>query len=119
MTVDEVVWFANHKYGECAYEVKSKTELRIFTSKSQWIIFLRDMPRFGKYTLYHINHMTDKEHFHRQCYGYHLDFLVYYAIRHDLDLPCDMNEFMRLYEMWKLGREVEESIAAWEFFCKD
>ena len=64
MTIDEVVRFANHKYGECAYVVKSKTELRIFTTKSQWYIFLKDMPRFGKYSLYHINHMTDKEHFH-------------------------------------------------------
>lgn len=119
MTVDEVVWFANHKYGECAYTIERDNKLYIFTNKSQWCIFLKDMARFGKYTLYHINYNYDNEHYHKQGHGYHLDFLVYYAIRHDLDLPCDMNEFMRLYDMWKLGREVEESIATWEFLCKE
>lgn len=119
MTVDEVVWFANHKYGECAYTIERDNKLYIFTNKSQWCIFLKDMARFGKYTLYHINYNYDNEHYHKQGHGYHLDFLVYYAIRHDLDLPCDMNEFMRLYDMWKLGREVEESIATWEFLSKE
>ena len=91
MTVDEVVWFANHKYGECAYTIERDNKLYIFTNKSQWCIFLKDMARFGKYTLYHINYKYDNEHYHKQGHGYHLDFLVYYAIRHDLDLPCDMN----------------------------
>ena len=39
MTVKEVEWFANHKYGECVYVVETKEEVRILTSKSQWCIF--------------------------------------------------------------------------------
>ena len=34
MTVDEVVWFANHKYGECAYTIERDNKLYIFTNKS-------------------------------------------------------------------------------------
>ena len=119
MTVKEVEWFANHKYGECVYVVKTKEEVHILTSKSQWRIFLQDKSRFGRYTLYHMNQIHEREHYHKQCYGRHLGFLVYYAVRHDLDIPCDMKEFERLWEMWKLGREVEESIAAWEFLSKE
>ena len=119
MTVDEVVWFANHKYGECAYVINTGEELHIMTAKSQWRIYLRDAYRFGEYTLYHINYKTDQIYYHKQCTGHHLDFLVYYAIRHDLDIPCDMKEFERLYEMWKLGREIEESVARWNFLCED
>lgn len=119
MTVEEVVWFANHKYGECVYIVQTKEELRIFTTKSQWCIFLKDLYRFGRYTLYHLNHQTDQIFYHKQCYGNHLDFLVYYAVRHDLDIPCDIKEFERLWDMYKLGREVEESIATWEFLSKE
>ena len=51
MTVDEVVWFANHKYGECAYVVNTGEELHIMTAKSQWRIYLRDACRFGQYSL--------------------------------------------------------------------
>lgn len=119
MTVKEVEWFANHRYGECVYVVETKEEVRILTSKSQWRIFLRDMPRFGRYTLYHMNQIHEREHYHKQCYGQHLDFLVYYAVRHDLDIPCDIREFERLWEMWKLGREVEESIATWNFLTAE
>ena len=119
MTVDEVVWFANHKYGECVYVVMNKKEMRIMTTKSQWLVFLDDLRKFGRYTLYHINYKGDQEHYHKQGHGDHLDFLVYYALRHDLDIPCDIKEFERLWEMWRLGREVEESIATWEFLSSE
>lgn len=119
MTVDEVVWFANHKYGECVYTIKTRKELLIFTQKSKWVIFLGDMYRFGRYTLYHLNYEGDRVHYHKQGFGDHLDFLTYYALRHDLDLPCNYREFERLYEMWKLGRELEESFATFEFLSED
>lgn len=119
MTVEEVVWFANHKYGECVYVVQSRDELRIFTLQSQWRIFLKDLYKFGRYALYHINYKSDSEFYHKQCSGNHLDFLVYYALRHDLDIPCDIKEFERLWDMYKLGREVEESIAVWNFLCEE
>ena len=119
MTVEEVVWFANHKYGECAYVVMNKKEVHILTAKSQWIIFLDDLYKFGRYYLYHINYKSDREYYHKQGCSNHLNFLVYYAIRHDRDIPCDIKEFERFWEMWKLGREVEESIAIWEFLSKE
>ena len=119
MTVKEVEWFANHKYGECVYVVMNKKEMRILTVKSQWLVFLDDLYKFGRYYLYHINYNGDREYYHKQGCGNHLNFLVYYAIRHDLDIPCDIKEFERLWEMWKLGREVEESIATWEFLSKE
>ena len=119
MTIKEVEWFANHKYGECVYVVKTKEEVHILTSKSQWRIFLQDKSRFGRYTLYHMNQIHEREHYHKQCYGRHLGFLVYYAVRHDLDIPCDMKEFERLWEMWKLGRELEESIDTWNFLTAE
>jgi hypothetical protein len=40
-------------------------------------------------------------------------------VRHDLDIPCDIKEFERLWEMWKLGREVEESCAIFKFLSEE
>ena len=31
MTIQEIEWFANHKYGECVYLVPSDDELLILT----------------------------------------------------------------------------------------
>ena len=119
MTADEVVWFANHKYGECAYLLEYGNEMIILTAKSKWRIILNDLHRFGHYTLFHFNHKTDRMYYHKQCTSRDLDFLVYYAIRHDLNLPCDMQEFERLWEMYCLGRRLEESIATFDFLCGD
>ena len=118
MTPDEVVWFANHKYGECAYLIEYGNEMMILTTKSKWRILLNDLHRFGHYTLFHLNHATDRVHYHKQCESRDLDYLVYYAIRHDLDLPCDMREFERLWEMYCRGRELEESVAIFEFLSE-
>ena len=46
MTPEEVVWFANHKYGENAYLIESETELLILTARSKWRILLNDLRRF-------------------------------------------------------------------------
>lgn len=119
MTPEEVVWFANHKYGENAYLIESETELLILTARSKWRILLNDLRRFGYYTLFHLNHATDMIYYHKQCTSRDLDFLVYYAVRHDLDIPCDMKEFERLWQMYCLGRELEESIATFEFFSTE
>ena len=118
MTADEVVWFANHKYGECAYLLEYGNEMIILTAKSKWRILLNDLRRFGHYTLCHLNHATDRVYYHQQCTSRDIDFLVYYAIRHDLDLPCDMREFERLWNMYLLGRELEESVALFEFLSE-
>ena len=119
MTIQEIEWFANHKYGECVYLIPSDDELLILTMKSKWRIILKDRKRFGTYTLFHLNHATDRQYYHKQCNSVNLEWLVYYAIRHDLDIPADYQEFNRLYEMWKLGRQIEESIAAFNFFCEE
>ena len=119
MTAEEVVWFANHKYGENAYLIESETEILIMTAKSKWRILLNDLKRFGHYTLFHLNHKTDGIHYHKQCTSRDIDFLVYYAVRHDLDIPCDMAEFERLWEMYCLGRELEESCARFAFMSEE
>lgn len=119
MTPDEVVWFANHKYGECAYLIEYGNEMIILTAKSKWRILLNDLHRFGHYTLFHLNHATDRVYYHKQCESRDLDFLIYYAIRHDLNIPCDMREFERLWNMYCLGRELEESVAAFEFLSME
>lgn len=119
MTAYEVEWFANHKYGDNVYLIETADELRIFTAKSKWRIMLNDKHRFGQYTLFHLNHNTDRVYYHKQCEGFALARLVYYAICHDLDIPNNYAEFSRLYDMYKLGREIEESVAIFNFLSED
>lgn len=117
MTINEVVFFLNHKHGETAYVIQENRELIIYTSKSKWRIMLDDFVRFNRYTLIHSNHAYNEGYFHNQCSSVSLDYLVYYAITHDLGLPYDWKEFQRLWEMYKLGRELEESCSRWAFLC--
>lgn len=121
MRCEEIAWFANHKYGEQVYYLRTKDEIRIFTPKSKWRILLRDFQRFGHYTLAHWNHKSDRAYYHVQSTGTNLEFLVFYAIMHDLDVGAygkeEWHNFQHLYEMYKLGRQLEESCATWAFLA--
>ena len=118
MNIYEIEWFANHKYGENVWLIQQKREIWIFTIKGKWRIFLDDLPRFGHYTLFHVNHKgNNPQGYHRQCIANNIEWLVYYAIRHDLDVPADFSEFQRSYDMYLLGREIEERVACFNFLC--
>lgn len=118
MTINEVIYFLNHKHGECAYVIQEGRELVIYTARSKWRIMLDDFSRFNTYTLIHSNHKADVGFFHKQCTSANLDYLVYYAVTHDLDnIEYDWREFKRLWEMYKLGRELEESCSQFAFLC--
>lgn len=118
LTAREVVFFANLKFGEVAYLVEDKDEYLLMTSNSKWRIIKKDFSRFNYYVLYHSNNKT-LEGFHRQSKGINVDFLIFDAIRHDTpsmsELPWE--EFNRLWGMFLYGRELESSIAAFEWFC--
>lgn len=120
MTIEEVVFFINHKYGEQIYIVDTNKELRIFTTKSQWKIIYADKIRFGQYTLFHFNNI--------QGYGMHvqmkandLSFLVYQAAAHDnteiFPFAKDWKNFKENWNLYLLGRECEERAAAWDWLC--
>lgn len=121
MRPEEVVWFFNHKKGEKAYFMETKNVIQIFTPSSKWAIFKNDYTRFHRFSLYHYNDKR-RRGYHKQMEGYELDYLVYCACYHDepeFVSPKEWKEFQRLWEMYKLGREIEESVATWDFLCKD
>ena len=116
LTAREVVFFANHKFGEVAYLVEDKDEYLLMTSNSKWRIIKKDFSRFNYYVLYHSNNKT-LEGFHRQSKGINIDFLIFDAIRHD---SAELNgisweEFNRLWEMFIYGRELESSLATFNY----
>ena len=82
MSVEEVVYFANHKFGEVAYLVENEKEYLLMTTFSKWKILKNDFSRFQCYTLYH-NNSISLEGFHRQSKSKNLAFLIFDAIRHD------------------------------------
>lgn len=120
MTVQEVVWFMNHKYGEQAYVVETKKEILLFSLKSKWIIKKSDFKHFRTYILFHFNDV-EREHYHVQLKSQNLDYLVYQAIAHDNEnIPYSNNDWKQFNEMWNmylLGREVEGRAAAWDWLC--
>lgn len=120
MTVQEVVWFMNHKYGEQAYVVETKKEILLFSLKSKWIIKKSDFKHFHTYTLFHFNDV-EREHYHVQLKSQNLDYLVYQAIAHDNEnIPYSNNDWKQFNEMWNmylLGREIEGRVAAWDWLC--
>lgn len=119
MTIDEVVFFANHRFGETAYLIEDNNEFLLFTAQSKWRILKKDFSRFHKYILYHSNNTT-MEGFHRQKDGVSLDFLIFDAIRHDNNAMNGISweEFHRLWGMYLLGREVESRAATFNFLCE-
>lgn len=119
MTPQEVVWFFNHKHGEKAYVVETKTHVHIFTTKSKWQIIKADHARFHQYTLYHFSSVAG-EGYHKQMVGYNLDYLVFCACYHDEEncvFSRDFIEFKRLWDMYCFGREVEERALCWDWLC--
>lgn len=116
MTAQEVVFFANLKFGEVAYLVEDKDEYLLMTSNSKWRIIKRDFSRFHCYTLYHSNSI---EGFHKQQRNPKVEFLIFDAIRHDTPSMSKVSweEFNRLWEMFLYGREIESRVAAFEWFC--
>ena len=116
MTVHDVVWFINHKYGEQAYVVETEEQILIFTAKSKWIVQKTDYKRFQYYTLFHFNYAQGSG-FHVQMRGYAKDFMVYYAVMHDMGLPYDWSGFLQSWALYNLGREVEERAAIFQWFC--
>ena len=120
MTVDEVVWFINHKYGEQAWFIETDKAIEIYTTKSKWLIMKNDYKNFHIYTLFHFNN-CEGAHYHMQRRGYNLDYLVYQAIMHDNDTIFSTDdtwkEFNRSWEMYKLGREIEERAIVWNWLA--
>ena len=49
--------------------------------------------------------------------GYAKDFMVYYAVMHDMGLPYDWSGFLQSWALYNLGREVEERAAIFQWFC--
>ena len=117
MTVDQVIWFANHKYGESAYWYRKDNEIIVLTAKSKWRILLSDMARFNHYTLYHINHKTDRIYYHRQCESKDISYLVYYAVLHDLNQPYDWHKFQDMYDLYCLGQQLADSCNQFAFLA--
>ena len=117
--IDDVVYFANHKFGEIAYLVEDKDKYLLMTSSSKWKILKDDFPRFHCYVLYHSNNLS-LEGFHRQSIGTNLSFLIFDAIRHDSPEMNKMSweEFNRLWDMFLFGRKLEASMAAFNFLCE-
>ena len=118
MTIYDVVYFAHHKFGDVAYLVEDKNEYILMTSSSKWKILKNDFPRFHCYVLYHSNNLS-LGGFHRQSKGNNISFLIFDAIRHD---SPEMNklsweEFNYLWDMFLFGRELEASIATFNFLC--
>lgn len=116
VTAQEVVWFINHKYGEQAYVVETEEQILIFTAKSKWIVQKTDYERFRYYTLFHYN-FAQGSGYHVQMHGYAQDFMVYYAIMHDMGMEYDWQGFLQSWKLYLLGREVESRAAAFEWLC--
>lgn len=53
MTIDEVVGFCNHLYGETSWFLEDKEWVYLFTLRSKWLIKKNDYKRFG-FILYFI-----------------------------------------------------------------
>lgn len=110
VTAHEVEWFINHKYGEQAYVVETEKQIFIFTAKSKWIVQKTDYNRFRFYTLFHSNNVQGSG-YHVQMRGKHVDYLIYCAIMHDNGLEQDWNKFYKQWELYCLGRKIEERAA--------
>ena len=110
MTIDDVVYFANHKFGEIAYLVEDKDKYLLMTSSSKWKILKDDFPRFHCYVLYHSNNLS-LEGFHRQSIGTNLAFLIFDAIRHDSPEMNKMSweEFSKLAKSHKQNERILSS----------
>lgn len=119
MTPGEVVWFCNHKYGETAWMIEDKNWIYLYTLSSKWLIKKNDFHRFGKYTLFHSNHI-EGEGYHIQKQGHDLDFLVYEAVSHDaVEKSRRLNflDFKKSWEMYKYGQELFEQVQTFNFLC--
>lgn len=130
MTPQDVVWYANHKYGELAYMVETDNAYLIFTEHSQWCIYKNDKERFGTYTLYHRNYADGApEGFHPQFKIPNCSLLTYIAVMHD---KCKKNaipgvdgdihgydKFQDAWHLYLLGREIEERAATWDFLAAE
>ena len=114
MTAHEVEWFINHKYGEQAYLVETDKQILIFTAKSKWIVQKSDFKRFQFYTLFHSNN-TQGYGYHVQMRNKNLDYLVYCAIMHDNGLEQNWDEFLQNWDLYCLGREIEERTAQFQW----
>ena len=115
MTAYEVAWFINHKYGEQAYVIETEQQILIFTAKSKWIVQKTDYQRFHFYTLFHSNN-TQGYGYHVQMRGNRIDYLVYCAIMHDNGLLQDWNYFLNSWQLYCLGRQIEERAALFEWY---
>lgn len=118
MSVEEVVYFANHKFGEVAYLIENENEYLLMTTFSKWKILKNDFSRFRYYVLYHSNN-TFLEGFHRQSKSVNPAFLIFDAIRHDTSEMNKMSweNFNYLWDMFLFGRELESNIATFNFLC--
>ena len=120
MKLDDIIFFCNHKYGEVCYLVEDEKEILLLTSKNKWKIIKADFSRFHRWFLYHSNYPV-REGYHRQSSNVNLDFLIFDAIRHDTPQMeyISWEKFKYLWDMYCYGREIESSIAAFNFLCED
>ena len=115
MTAHEVEWFINHIYGEQAYVVETEKQILIFTAKSKWIVQKTDYDRFQFYTLFHSNN-TQGYGYHVQMRNKNIGYLVYCAIMHDAEIIQNWDKFLTRWELYCLGRKIEERAAAFQWF---
>ena len=92
MTIDEVVGFCNHLYGETAWFLENKEWIYLFTLRSKWLIKKSDYNRFGFYTLFHFNEVEGQNYHpqkrsHEEGHGPHPDVQV--LVRSDQRHPSE------------------------------
>ena len=119
MTVDEVVGFCNHLYGETAWVIEDNNWIYLFTLYSKWLIKKSDYERFGIYTLFHFNTISGKN-YHAQKRGRALDFLIYEAICHDAtkkDERLKFSDFLKAWDKFKYGQQLIESTQTFNFLA--
>ena len=118
MTIDEVVGFCNHLYGETAWVIEDNNWIYLFTLYSKWLIKKSDYERFGFYTLFHFNEVEGKN-YHIQKRG-NIDFLVYEAICHDASeksTRLKFTDFLKAWSLFKYGQQLYESVQTFNFLA--
>ena len=119
MTIDDVVGFCNHLYGETAWLLEDKECIYLFTLRSKWFIRKSDYKRFGFYTLYHFNE-KERQHYHPQKRNPCLNFLIYEAICHDAaekEERFKFSDFLKAWDIFEYGQRLYESTQIFNFLA--
>lgn len=120
MTISEVVWFINHKYGDSVYLEEFESFYEIYTKKSKWRIYKNDFAIFHYYRLYHFNNTYGK-HYHVQSNGNSIQYLIWRAAMHDISniVPerSAFNNFLKNYENYLYGQKLWNNVIKFNDEC--